>query len=84
MAIKAGVGVREFWDLTPWENMQMIAAYWEKFADYKFLVAWHLAPLLQSWGNSDVTVNKLLGNATTQNDALLEKLAAMNVRIGDG
>jgi hypothetical protein len=67
MAIRCGVGIQEFWELTPYEIYLYAMAKTRDIEESRILLAWHAANLMNCWrgkNSAPVTVAKLIGKRT--------------------
>lgn len=68
--VKAGASLQEAYDMSWYEMSLTATGYEERVNDQKWLLAWHLAPILNLMGNS-FTPGMLMGTVTRRDSLAL-------------
>lgn len=83
-AFRSGLHPTEFWEISLYETSLMIDGYSSRVTNLQELLAWHLAPILNSWGAKNITPKDLLGRNSrieVNDPGALDKLEEMGVNI---
>lgn len=63
-AVQSGVGVRDFWELTPCEVIVCIKAHAQETERVHRIAAWHVAHVINLVAKKPITPAKLLGESS--------------------